>query len=243
MRDWQDYEYTLEAKKTAGQEGFLILFRMKNEKDFYWCNLGGWGNERHALERGLASQNRWGVVGPQPAGRIESDKWYAIKVRCEGRHFQVWLGDERVIDYTDDERAHLSGKVGIGTWATQAAFRNLKVNRWTGRFCTRVCRKSLTTENAASFWQAFGGAKVYVDRTNPLNSSTCQRIVTDSRGRRIAAGGAVRSCRGGLRGLGMGQGQCCPGIGGVNSLATRARRLHADDRGPGARSGGSASSR
>ncbi len=43
---WNDYEFTLEAKKTAGQEGFLILFRVKNDKEFYWCNLGGWGNER-----------------------------------------------------------------------------------------------------------------------------------------------------------------------------------------------------
>ncbi len=67
--DWRDYEYTLEAKKTGGQEGFLILFRVRNEKDFYWCNLGGWGNERHALERGLTSGNRWGPVGPQRAGR------------------------------------------------------------------------------------------------------------------------------------------------------------------------------
>jgi alpha-N-arabinofuranosidase len=45
---WKDYEYTLEARKTGGQEGFLILFRVKSEQDFYWCNLGGWGNVRHA---------------------------------------------------------------------------------------------------------------------------------------------------------------------------------------------------
>ncbi len=101
---WQDYEYTLEAKKTAGQEGFLVLFRVKNDRDFYWCNLGGWNNTRHAIERGLADGNRWGVVGPQARGQIDADKWYPIKVRCEGRRFQVWLGDERVIDFTDDAR-------------------------------------------------------------------------------------------------------------------------------------------
>ena len=192
--DWRDYEYTLQAKKTGGQEGFLILFRMTNEKDFYWCNLGGWGNERHALERGLASQNRWGIVGPQPAGRIESDKWYAIKVRCEGRHFQVWLGDDLVIDYTDDERAHLSGKVGIGTWATQAAFRNLKVQSLDGKILYEGLPQGLTTQNAASYWQAFGGAKVYIDRTDPLNSSTCQRIAADAAGGGLQqAGLCVRS--------------------------------------------------
>ena len=187
---WKDYEYTLEAKKTARAGGLPDPVPRQERQDFYWCNLGGWGNERHVLERGLASQNRWGVVGPQPRGRIESDKWYAIKVRCEGRRFQVWLGEERIIDYTDDQRAHLSGKVGIGTWATQAAFRNLKVTvaRW--KVLYEGLPKSLTTQNAATFWQAFGGAKVYVDRTNPLNSSTCQRIVPDSR----AAACSRRAC-------------------------------------------------
>ncbi len=180
--DWQDYEYTLEAKKTDGQEGFLILFRVRNEKDFYWCNLGGWGNERHALERGLTSSNRWGPVGPQPRGRIESNKWYAIKVRCEGRHFQVWLDDAKVIDYTDDQRAHLNGKVGIGTWATQAVFRNLKVKTLDGAVLYEGLPEHLVGQSAASFWQAHGGAKVYMERTDTLNSSTCQKLVTDAQG-------------------------------------------------------------
>jgi len=180
--NWTDYEYTLEAKKTGGQEGFLILFRVKNDKDFYWCNLGGWNNERHALERGLTAQNGWGPIGPQPRGRIETEKWYAIKVRCEGRRFQVWLGEERVIDFTDDERAHLSGKVGVGTWATQATFRNLKVQSPAGAVLYEGLPANLSSANAASFWQADGGAKAYIDRSGPLNSSTCQRIVTDARG-------------------------------------------------------------
>lgn len=179
---WKDYEYTLEAKKTAGQEGFLILFRFQNDRDFYWANLGGWNNDRHGIERSLASQNRWGVVGPQPNGRIETDTWYRIKVRCEGPHFQVWLGDERVIDFTDDQQAHLSGKVGIGTWATQAAFRNLKVSALDGTVLYEGLPESLTTQNAAMFWQQGGDAKVYLDRTNPLNSSTSQRIVLEGDG-------------------------------------------------------------
>jgi len=42
--DWQDYEYTLEALKDGGAEGFLVLFRVRSKEEFYWCNLGGWGN-------------------------------------------------------------------------------------------------------------------------------------------------------------------------------------------------------
>jgi len=182
QESWTDYEYTLEAKKTAGQEGFLILFRVKNDKEFYWCNLGGWNNERHGIERGLADGNRWGVVGPQPRGRIETGKWYSIKVRCEGPHFQIWLGDERIIDYTDDAKAHLTGKVGIGTWGTQAAFRNVKVTALDGKVLYEGLPQSLTTQNAAMFWTPGGDAKVYIDHEDPLNSNTSQKIVVESSG-------------------------------------------------------------
>jgi alpha-N-arabinofuranosidase len=180
--NWRDYEYTLEAKKKGGQEGFLILFRVKNEKEFYWCNLGGWGNERHGLERGLESQNRWGPVGPQPSGHISTDKWYRIKVRCQGRHLQVWLDETLIIDFTDDQRAVLTGKVGIGTWATQAVFRNLKVKALDGSVLYEGLPDILNKPNPARYWSAYGGAKVFLDRVDPLNSSVCQKIVTDSQG-------------------------------------------------------------
>jgi alpha-N-arabinofuranosidase len=179
---WQNYEYTLEAKKTGGQEGFLILFRVKNEREFYWCNLGGWGNERHSLELGSAGGNRWGPVGPQPAGRIESGRWYAVKVRCEGPHIQVWLDNDRIIDYTADPRAHRDGKVGIGTWATQAVFRNLKVTSPGGAVLYEGLPESLAGQNAASFWQAYGDVQVRLDRTDSLNSQTCQKTTAGSPG-------------------------------------------------------------
>ena len=180
--NWRDYEYTLEAKKTGGQEGFLILFRVKNEKEFYWCNLGGWGNSRHSLERGLENQSRWGTVGPQQNGRINTEKWHSIRVRCLGWRVQVWLDEDLIIDYTDDQRGHLRGKVGIGTWATQAMFRNLKVKALDGSILYQGLPEILTRPNPARFWQSYGGAKVFTDRVNPLNSRVCQKIVTDSRG-------------------------------------------------------------
>ena len=46
---WTDYEFTLEALKTGGSEGFLILFRETKPSVHYWYNLGGWQNQRHQL--------------------------------------------------------------------------------------------------------------------------------------------------------------------------------------------------
>jgi alpha-N-arabinofuranosidase len=121
---WKDTEFTLQAKKDGGSEGFLIIFRANGE-NFYWCNLGGWGNTRHAIEKGTPGV-RWGVFGSQINGSIQSGQWYDIRVRCEGNHFQVWLNGEKLFDFTDSA-AHLSGQPGVGTWATQARYRNFLV--------------------------------------------------------------------------------------------------------------------
>jgi alpha-N-arabinofuranosidase len=175
---WRDYEYTLEAKKTGGQEGFLILFRVKNNEDFYWCNLGGWGNARHAIERGNKGRGRWGTVGPGVPGRIEQDKWYKIKIRCEGPKFSIWLDGDKVIEFTDGPNAHLAGCVGIGTWATQAAFRNIKVKALDGAVLYEGIPANLIRRNTASFWQTYGRVEAYLERTDPLNSRVCQKIIT-----------------------------------------------------------------
>jgi alpha-N-arabinofuranosidase len=180
--NWQDYEYTLEAKKTGGQEGFLILFRVKNEEDFYWCNLGGWGNARHAIERGNTGRGRWGTVGPSVQGRIERGKWYSIRVRCEGPKFDIWLDDDKVIEFTDGQNAHLAGCVGIGTWATEAVFKNIKVKSLDGDVLYEGIPDNLTKQNTANFWQTYGQAEAYLDRTDPLNSRTCQNIITGNKG-------------------------------------------------------------
>jgi alpha-N-arabinofuranosidase len=179
---WRDYEYTLEAQKTGGQEGFLILFRIRNEEDFYWCNLGGWGNVRHSIERGNKGRGRWGTVGPSVQGRIERDKWYKIRIRCEGPKFDIWFDENKVIDFTDGQDAHLAGCVGIGTWATQAVFRNIKVKSLDGKILYESIPDNLSKQNTANFWQTYGQTEVYLDTKDPLNSRTCQKIITGSEG-------------------------------------------------------------
>ena len=49
--DWKDYEVRLEALKERGAEGFMVLFRATDADNFYWLNIGGWGNSRHAIEK------------------------------------------------------------------------------------------------------------------------------------------------------------------------------------------------
>jgi len=172
---WGDYEFTLEAQKFGGEEGFLVLFRVRDDVNSYWCNLGGWGNRWHQLERGRSGENRWHPVGPRVEGQIQANRWYRIRVRCEGDHIQVWLDDQQIIDFRDPD-GHRKGAVGIGTWATQARFRNMRVSDLAGNTLFAGVPEVQAMQAVAKHWRAFGQGRVFLDDEQPLNSSWCQRL-------------------------------------------------------------------
>ncbi len=184
---WSDYEFTVEARKTGGEEGFLLLLRALDRRRFYWANLGGWGNRGHALERGTGAQ-RWGAVTRQQPGAIDAGRWYRLRARCEGPRIQVWLDDRQVIDHTDDGRGPARGRPGIGTWATQAEFRNFKVTRLDGEVLHQGPPPLPAPEaGTAPAWQPFGEVTTSSSGENPLNGALCRRI--ESTG---ATGGLVQ---------------------------------------------------
>ncbi|MCX7015969.1 MAG: DUF1080 domain-containing protein [Candidatus Sumerlaeota bacterium] len=173
---WKDYEFTLEARKTGGAEGFLILFRATSRDDFYWYNFGGWGNKKHALERGAKGDGRWRPIEPGRPGAIETDRWYRIRVRCEGPRLQVFLDDEQLLDFTDTKTPHLAGRVGIGAWRTAAQFRNLKVTSLDGKTLFDGLPPDLSSEGVAKGWTPYGEGRFEWPNENPLNGECCQAI-------------------------------------------------------------------
>lgn len=171
---WDNYEFTLQARKDEGAEGFLILFRANGER-FYWCNIGGWGNTQHAIEKGVPG-TRWGVFGNPISGSINTGQWYNIKVRCEDNHFQVWLDDTKIFDFIDSS-AHLTGQVGIGTWATKSRYRNLKVTAIpSGDVLFEGLPKIQAEEATLHNWTTVGTGKIYRS-DNALNSNSSIKIV------------------------------------------------------------------
>ncbi len=168
-RSWTDYEYTFEAQKTSGAEGFLVIFRMTNQQDFYWYNIGGWGNVRSQLEK--SSEGSRGTVGRSFEGGVETGKWYSIRIRCEGNHIQAWMDDEQVLDYRDRRSPHLSGGVGLGTWSTQARFRNIKVTSLDGETLYEGLPEVGEEQFGARHWDVFGAGTASVTSESPFNSN------------------------------------------------------------------------
>lgn len=145
---WSDYEFSVEARKDSGNEGFLILCRYRSERDYYWLNFGGWQNTKYALERVFSGSKS--IVGSKQPGKIQTGRWYPIRVRCEGKRIQVWLDGQAVCDLVDsDAAAHLNGRVGVGTWNTAASFRNFKVTSLQGATLSSGVPTTVTNNTGA----------------------------------------------------------------------------------------------
>jgi hypothetical protein len=89
-----DYTVQLKARKIAGSEGFLVMFHVTDD-DFSWLNLGGWNNTGHAIKH-----NRVAVGGRVP-GKIETGRWYDIRIELAGPRIKCFLNDTRILDLND----------------------------------------------------------------------------------------------------------------------------------------------
>jgi alpha-L-arabinofuranosidase len=103
---WTDYTLTLKARKLGGAEGFLVLFQNTNPDEKHWWNIGGWGNSRHALECA-------GVSDQGVNGKIETGRWYDIKVELNGPSIKCYLDGKLVHDVTRGGSKSLFGVAGL----------------------------------------------------------------------------------------------------------------------------------
>jgi alpha-L-arabinofuranosidase len=96
---WTDYTITLQARKLGGAEGFLIMFRVRDDDNWYWWNIGGWGNTRHAVERSIGGSKM--LACPQVAGSVETGRWYDIRIEVQGARIRCYLDGQLIHDFED----------------------------------------------------------------------------------------------------------------------------------------------
>ncbi|HNS21454.1 MAG TPA: DUF1080 domain-containing protein [Sedimentisphaerales bacterium] len=128
-----NYEITLEAMRVAGNDFFCGLTFPVGERP---CTLvlGGWGGS----VCGLSSIDYYDA-SENPTTRIvsfETGKWYFVRLRVTPDRIQAWLDGEDLVDF--ETTGHKIGirmeveesqPLGIATWNTAGAVRNIKVRR------------------------------------------------------------------------------------------------------------------
>lgn len=71
------YTYSVKARKISGSEGFLIIFGYKDANNFYWWNIGGWGDTQHAIEQCIGG-NKSTLTAV--AGSVNTNQIYDIRI-------------------------------------------------------------------------------------------------------------------------------------------------------------------
>jgi alpha-L-arabinofuranosidase len=90
-----DYDITLKATKTAGAEGFLIPFGIKDSGNWYWWNLGGWNNTQGAVEKASGSADAKEQIMTKP-DTVVTGQTYNLTIQVRGtkvtllRDGEVW---------------------------------------------------------------------------------------------------------------------------------------------------------
>jgi len=100
---WHNYTYTLKARKLGGAEGFLIMFWVRDNNNWYWWNIAGWGNTRHAIEKCIGGAKS--SVGQSVNGRVETNRWYDVKIELSGSRIRCYLDGRKIHDVEDSPPA------------------------------------------------------------------------------------------------------------------------------------------
>ena len=127
-----NYEVTLEAKKVDGSDFFCGLTFPVGES---FCSfiIGGWGGGvvgLSSIDGEDASQNE-----TTKYLNFEKGRWYRIRLRVAPSRIEGWIDQEKVVDLDTTGRSmtmrfgeiELSKPLGLATWVTTAAFREIQI--------------------------------------------------------------------------------------------------------------------
>lgn len=93
----ENMTFSLKATKDGGSEGFLILIDYKDENNYTWWNIGGWGNTKHAIERCTAGAKQ---TVTDKSGSLETGHEYTITIKKTDTKCQCYLDGELIHEFT-----------------------------------------------------------------------------------------------------------------------------------------------
>lgn len=132
-----NYEVTLEAMRVAGDDFFCGLTVPAGES-FVSLIVGGWGGTVvgiSSIDHEDASENE-----TRQTMSFETGRWYRIRLRVSEQKIEAWIDQKEVVNVVTTDRKlslragdiELSKPFGLASWATSAAFRDIKIREVAG---------------------------------------------------------------------------------------------------------------
>ena len=108
-----DYTLELQARKTAGLEGFFIYYGMDEQgRNGYAVNIAGWNNRTSAIQpirRGRTND----VLGRQVPQTIDNDRWYDVKIVVAPELVTVFMDGKEILSAQPASQTRLFCQTGF----------------------------------------------------------------------------------------------------------------------------------
>jgi alpha-N-arabinofuranosidase len=189
---WRDYELSVDLMRPTG-EGVVAIAVRSNRNANYALSMGGTGG--FELTRAADSpQTRRAetMVLQSTAGKLESGRWYNVRIRMEGTRLQAWL-DGKVLFDLSVTGGVANGQAFVAVRGGDANFAHLSVKRSDG------VPLLAGVPTPARHWYAIGAGEIGLDTDLPLNSGQSLRMMAGSSdsgveqpGYAVRAGDALR---------------------------------------------------
>ena len=96
--EWTNYTYTVEATKLDGSEGFIIPFAAQDKDNYWFWNIGGWGNTVSCLQEIENGIKTGRVPGTVKDFTVETGRTYEIKIVVNGYNAKGYIDGELMFD-------------------------------------------------------------------------------------------------------------------------------------------------
>jgi hypothetical protein len=127
------YEISLDAKRVAGSDFFCGL-TFPVGTNYLSFIVGGWGGG----VVGLSSVDGMNASENETTSYMNfvNGRWHHIRIRVEPEKIQAWIDEDRVVDLETTGKSfsiriemEASKPLGIATWNTAAALKNIQLRK------------------------------------------------------------------------------------------------------------------
>jgi hypothetical protein len=128
-----NYEVTLEAQKTSGNDFFCGITFPVND-DFCSLIVGGWGGAvvgLSSIDGNDAEHNSTRILK-----KFDKKVWYKIKLQVNDEKIIAWIDNEKLVDFNYAghrlslrAEVQLSKPFGLFTWETTGEIRNIRMQK------------------------------------------------------------------------------------------------------------------